>query len=744
MAATKTNYFAILGLKVEEVMNLPEDRRGAKVQQAHDEMLSMYNVRGEQNPRADVLEMALKKLLDPVTRDLHAEDVGYKEREEPAQQEPEHQQGTPDESNRGRPVPRQPQPPPWTPDERRRETPMQHEAGPWWSGVLLAIPAGILYIGAAGLTIGRRGPIIDILDTGAVIIAAVTALLVGFAWWKVLLFGPFIFGALIWVTQFTARGFVRDMTSWNVPPEAAIMAILAAIGVFAGLTGQMRPTTNFTGNYMGTRTARFFLTAMVLIPMIGTMTPTRGTEPGDGPVQPPAAPEPSARTEAGLGLTRNDWREIQAGLETTGHYRSTIDGLVGPRTRTAITEWQRTRSGVATSYLNQTQAAALRALAPAPEPPATAPFDEGRSRADAGRGRESPRTPEPIPEPARTAGVVVTAEPDSRIVLDRRDIGSTDENGLLRIDEVEPGGHVLIAKKAGFDDVRLDINVEEGRSQIVELVARPLPGRLSVTTNVAGARVAIDGREPMPTPLTDFEVESGTRLVTVTAPGYSNHEEHVEVGADRRATHHATLEEMSLDTEMAYVQTLFDDGHYPVAANMADILARMLLDWRELGIDVDENLGVLFAIQGRSLHTTGSFAASIPPLYNAVLLGHTIELPIKHRHGGGGFRQGFCAGVLAYSLDEISFQSTDDPDHGFAVRPQDVTNIESAEAQDGFLSRLNTEVEGRGDMDFVHPNSEQQRRDPDSALITDIVCRDCNQALAVHEQLLQLVTRSTQ
>ena len=411
-------------------------------------------------------------------------------------------------------------------------------------------------------------------------------------------------------------------------------------------------------------------------------------------------------------------------------------------TRTAITAWQRTQSGVATGYLNQTQAAALMALAPAP--PAPPPDEEGGERAGAAPGRAQRRTPEPTPEPVRAAGLVVTAEPNSRIDLDGRDVGSTDENGLLRIDELDPGGHVLIAEKSGFDTVRLEIDVVEGRSQVVELVARALPGRLSVTTNIAGARVAIDGGEPMPAPLTGFEVESGTRLVTVTAPGYSTHEEHVEVGADRTATHHATLEEASLDAEMAHLQTLFDNGHYAVAADMANMMARMLLSWRELGIDVRENLGLTFAIQGRALHTAGSFTASIPPLYNAVLLGYAIELPIKHRHGGGGFRQGFCTGVLAYSLDEIAFRSIDDPDHGFAVRPQDITNIEQAEAQGGFLSRLNTEVEGRGSMDFVHPNSEQRRRDPDSALVTDIVCRDCNQALAVHEQLLQFLTRGTQ
>ena len=311
-----TNYFHELGLDVEEIRDLPRDKATAKVQEAYDDKINAINALGGVNPRKDLLDIALETLLDPDTRKNHAKNLGYEFPEDPAQREPEARQWTAHESGRRTPVPREPEPQPWTPHESGRRTPAPQETGPWWSGALLAMPAGILYIGAAGLTLDRT-PSSSIIETAVVIIAAVTAYLVGVAWYKIVLIGPFFLGALIWVTRFTAGGFVRDMTSWNVPPETGILAVLGAVGLLAGLAGQMRSTRDFTGEYLGTTTVRFFLTAMVLIPAIGLMTPARGDE---GPITTPpppagrlnASPRPARRPSCGLagttgGRSRGGW-----------------------------------------------------------------------------------------------------------------------------------------------------------------------------------------------------------------------------------------------------------------------------------------------------------------------------------------------------------------------------------------------------------------------------------------------------
>ena len=85
--------------------------------------------------------------------------------------------------------------------------------------------------------------------------------------------------------------------------------------------------------------------------------------------------------EEGLGLDRATRRQIQLGLGSAGFAPGGADGLFGPRTRSAIRNWQSSRGGRATGYLDGAAVAALRtaggsgpvaAVAPAP-PSAAAP-----------------------------------------------------------------------------------------------------------------------------------------------------------------------------------------------------------------------------------------------------------------------------------------------------------------------------------------------------------------------------------
>ena len=718
------NHFKSLEMEpaqVELLLSLPNDQAKAMVEKIYDRLMSASYASGTEHARAGAWETAKNILCDPVARQHHAEELG--EHTIPSEPAPPRPQPAPRPRPRPAPEPG-PDPEPWD------RSGGYDEPGPWWTGGLLAMPAAILYM--AGLTYGTTEPGSG-LNGLAFLIAIITAWCIGMRWLKLLFLSPLLMGLGWMAAGITAETFARDLRSWNIAPEIGILAVLCTLGLGVGLAGQVRQAAEFTKGYLGLMTVCFFAAALVAIPTASLVVPTRTVPTGPGgpiEIDDPIERGPTARTEEELELTRNDWRQIQAGLRALDLYSGAIDGLVGPMTRASITAWQRTQSGVATSFVSRAHADALAALAPT-NPPSPPPG-----------GPEEP-TEETTPT-ATNARLVIRAEPGSRIAMDDRDTGSTSDNGILTIDAVTPGGHVLRAEKDGFDTVTETIEVAEGISQVVELVARALPGRLTVTTNLRNAIVTIDGGEARMAPIEDIEVESGTRLVTVSSPGYNNDERYVDIPPDGAATHHAMLEETSLDTEIAVLRRMFDSRSYEDAAETADLLARMLVLWGNVGVDVDENLAVTRGFQGRSLYALERYTESVQPLYNAIRLGQRIELPIKHRHGGGGFRQGFCSGVLAYSRDEITFQSTDDPDHGFTVAPRDMREIERAEVQEGYLSRLNTEVEGRGSMDFVHPNSEQQRRDPDSALVTDIVCRDCNHALAVHEQLLLLLTRGTQ
>ena len=71
----------------------------------------------------------------------------------------------------------------------------------------------------------------------------------------------------------------------------------------------------------------------------------------------------AGRAEEELQLDRPARREIQLGLEAAGFDPGGVDGLFGPRTRAAIRAWQSARGFLATGYLDEASAAALRASA---------------------------------------------------------------------------------------------------------------------------------------------------------------------------------------------------------------------------------------------------------------------------------------------------------------------------------------------------------------------------------------------
>ena len=72
------------------------------------------------------------------------------------------------------------------------------------------------------------------------------------------------------------------------------------------------------------------------------------------------AAQTPAQVEDGLGLDRAARRQVQEGLQAAGFDPGGVDGIFGPRTRSAIRRWQTSRGARATGYLDGVSLAALR------------------------------------------------------------------------------------------------------------------------------------------------------------------------------------------------------------------------------------------------------------------------------------------------------------------------------------------------------------------------------------------------
>ncbi len=89
------------------------------------------------------------------------------------------------------------------------------------------------------------------------------------------------------------------------------------------------------------------------------------------------------------------------------------------------------------------------------------------------------------------------------------------ERYLLR-----PGEYRAMASAPGYHSLTSDITVSDKDSQIVELILQPLPGKLSINSQPAGARVLLDTNLLGETPFTDLPVEAGEHIIELHAPRY--------------------------------------------------------------------------------------------------------------------------------------------------------------------------------------------------------------------------------
>lgn len=119
-----------------------------------------------------------------------------------------------------------------------------------------------------------------------------------------------------------------------------------------------------------------------------------GTWSGSESVQEPPQEKPAAASAAEEALTRQERVLAQRGLAALGYQPGPADGLFGPRTRSAIREWQEAKGIEATGYLTREQAEALAAAgadAPGQAASGEAGGSEAGKQAASGEAAEGPR-----------------------------------------------------------------------------------------------------------------------------------------------------------------------------------------------------------------------------------------------------------------------------------------------------------------------------------------------------------------
>ena len=441
---------------------------------------------------------------------------------------------------------------------------------------------------------------------------------------------------------------------------------------------------------------------------------------GEDDVPPTDEGVPVRETERRLDLDQAAWCRVQAGLSAAGFDPGPVDGRSGDRTRAALRDWQQARGLRSTGYLDSDAADALRAFGASV--PGCRPVDPP---VDAGRG----------------GALTVRGDPSSSIEVDGRVIGVVPASGVVVVPDVGPGEHVVVARREGYFAVTSVVEVAGDRAEVVDVTTEGRPGRLTASSDVAGALLRIGNTEERFLPVTDLEIPPGSHDLMVSREGYRPVTDRLDIRPGQLVSRKFVLEPI------------------PVAERVTAALAPALEHYRANNfraavdavrsvLDVVGDSADAYLVLGNSLYLLGEFEESVVPLARAIALGADVVLPAKHRHGGGGFREGFCEGRLTLSLTEIAYASFTAPDNSFAVAPDKVAEPTIAGSVGGFPFRLNTSVRDpdrgieRNNFDFVHRNAARQAAPAESLRQIVLGCPGCDASLHVQHALMTVLVRS--
>lgn len=114
--------------------------------------------------------------------------------------------------------------------------------------------------------------------------------------------------------------------------------------------------------------------------------------------------------------------------------------------------------------------------------------------------------------------VVSSLTEGATLIVDGKPIGTLPlEDSIILL----PGEHLVKIVKRGFKDFVGTIAIAAGETYELEMDLLPWAGVVRINSNVDGAMVKIDGKVEGVTPF-DRDIPAGTRVITVSAPGYDD------------------------------------------------------------------------------------------------------------------------------------------------------------------------------------------------------------------------------
>lgn len=126
----------------------------------------------------------------------------------------------------------------------------------------------------------------------------------------------------------------------------------------------------------------------------------------------------------------------------------------------------------------------------------------------------------------------------ARLMVDNKDVGSLPLTGPL---QVEAGEHTLVVRRPGYAEFTRRVTAQKNKPTEVSITLEAVAGVVTVTSDVQGATVAINGQEKGSAPLSGLVLKPGSYEIVVSKPGYQPEKKNLNVRAGKDYTVAANL-----------------------------------------------------------------------------------------------------------------------------------------------------------------------------------------------------------
>lgn len=234
----------------------------------------------------------------------------------------------------------------------------------------------------------------------------------------------------------------------------------------------------------------------------------------------------------------------------------------------------------------------------------------------------------------------------------------------LIVRTLEVGSYTIAAKKPGFHDEQLAVEIEQGEGRRVSIDLRPKMAILSVASNIADAKISIDGLGDFERPIEKALVKPGMYRIKVSRHGYVSTEHTVDLKtAGREERLNLILEPLRVDTVLDLAFDHIKNRRF----EEAESLSNDVLESNPQHARANLALGLVHLNRAET-------DKAVDRILQAIGNGETFSLPVTVRVEAADTNT--VAARFAVDKLALRFESSERPGLNFSIKRSDLGRVD--------------------------------------------------------------------